>query len=338
MEQRDFIAILRKYRQGVATPEEKKLIDDWYASMGDAVDQDVADDSELKHIYVSKIYPHVKNSRKGSVRRLVSWSSAIAASILLVLLAFNAIKDASDSSYELSGNTVAPPQSKDITNTSQETLVVKLPDSSLVSLEPKSSLKFLLRANERVVYLKGEAFFQVTHNPALPFLVHANEVTTKVLGTSFIVKAMEDEARVTVVVKTGKVSVYTNEENKQASSTPREIVLTPNQQIVFDKTEKELSKQIVKNPQVIVPKEELRLMRFEEAPVSEIFEALEKAYGVDIEFDKAIFSSCELTTVISDDGLYNRLEIICDAIGTTYQLEDERIVISGTGCNSDPAE
>jgi hypothetical protein len=75
-------------------------------------------------------------------------------------------------------------------------------------------------------------------------------------------------------------------------------------------------------------------MRFEEAPVAEIFKALEKAYGVNIEFDELIFSSCELTTVVADEGLYSRLDIICDAIGTSYTLHEDRIVISGTGCNS----
>jgi hypothetical protein len=156
-----------------------------------------------------------------------------------------------------------------------------------------------------------------------------------VLGTSFSVKAREGERQITVAVKTGKVSVYAIQESVPASSTPKEIILTPNQQIVFDKTEKEISKQIVKNPQVILPIEQIRLMRFEEAPVSEIFLALEKAYGVDIDFDETIFSLCELTTVIAEDGLYNRLDIICDAIGTTYQLKDDQIVISDTGCHAD---
>jgi hypothetical protein len=333
MEQKDFIAILRKYRQGVATPEEKKLIDDWYSLMGDTVDQDIADDSELSQLYRSKIYPHVRKSGNSGVRTLLSWSTGIAASILVAVVSYMLITDYRDLRTLPSEKATSVPPSSVITNTTQETLIIKLPDNSKVSLEPKSSMKLLFSGDRRAVYLNGEAFFEVTHNPRLPFFVHANEVTTKVLGTSFIVKAMEDEPRVTVVVKTGKVSVYTNEERKPTSSTPREIILTPNQQIVFDKTVKGISKQIVKNPQVIVPKEELKQMRFEEAPVSEIFVALEKAYGVDIEFDEAMFSSCELTTVISDDGLYNRLEIICDAIGTTYKLEEERIVISGAGCS-----
>lgn len=334
MKQKEFIAILKKYKQGVATSAEKKLVDDWYASMENTVDQEI-DDSELKHLYRSRIHPHISSPKNNNVRTLIGWSSGIAASILLAVAAYVFVNDRSDIKVLSSKKTETFSPSKKITNTSHETLIIRLPDSSKVSLEPGSTMKFLFNSSERTVSLKGEAFFEVTHNPALPFLVHANEVTTKVLGTSFRIKAREDEPRITVAVKTGRVSVYTNQESIQTSSTPKEIILTPNQQIVFDKTEKEISKQIVKNPQVVLPIEQIRLMRFEEAPVSEILLALEKAYGVDIEFDEKIFSSCELTTIIADDGLYNRLDIICDAIGTTYELKGDKIVISGTGCHAD---
>jgi ferric-dicitrate binding protein FerR (iron transport regulator) len=334
MKQKDFIAILKKYKQGVATSAEKKLIDEWYASMKNAVHQEIGD-SELENLYHSRIHPHLKNSKNNKIRTLIGWSSGIAASLLVATVTYLFISAPSDVSNMSLKKTEAFSLSRYITNATQETLITILPDSSKVSLEPGSTMKFLYNSTERTVALKGEAFFEVTHNPEVPFFVHANEVTTKVLGTSFSVKAREGERQITVAVKTGKVSVYAIQESVPASSTPKEIILTPNQQIVFDKTEKEISKQIVKNPQVILPIEQIRLMRFEEAPVSEIFLALEKAYGVDIDFDETIFSLCELTTVIAEDGLYNRLDIICDAIGTTYQLKDDQIVISDTGCHAD---
>jgi ferric-dicitrate binding protein FerR (iron transport regulator) len=334
MKQKDFIAILKKYKQGVATSAEKKLIDEWYASMKNAVHQEIGD-SELENLYYSRIHPHLKNSKNNKIRTLIGWSSGIAASLLVATVTYLFISAPSDVSNMSLKKTEAFSPSRYISNATQETLITILPDSSKVSLEPGSTMKFLYNSTERTVALNGEAFFEVTHNPEVPFFVHANEVITKVLGTSFSVKAREGERQITVAVKTGKVSVYAIQESVPASSTPKEIILTPNQQIVFDKTEKEISKQIVKNPQIILPIEQIRLMRFEEAPVSEIFRALEKAYGVDLHFDETIFSLCELTTVIAEDGLYNRLDIICEAIGTSYQLKDDQIVISDTGCHAD---
>ena len=66
----------------------------------------------------------------------------------------------------------------------------------------------------------------------------------------------------------------------------------------------------------------------------EIFEAIEKVYGLDIVFDEAKFSSCTLTTSISDGGLFNRLDIICGAINATYSVKENQIVIEGTGCGN----
>ena len=338
MEQSDFLIILRKYLQGDATTEEKKLIDAWYASMEkDVYDPDIRDDFDLENGYWSTLYAHVKNSKKkDKLKRLGYWQYAgIAASVVMMIVScFLFIEYPDDDKKITSKNETS--SLKYITNTTQTTQVIVLPDSSKVALEPASRLKFssVFNRTEREVYLEGEAFFTVTHNANLPFLVHANEVTTKVLGTSFIIKAIEHEQQITVVVKTGKVSVYTNREKEKKHLPSEEIILTPNQQIVYNKKEKEISRALVKAPRVILPEEEVRRMRFEEAPVTDIFKALEKAYGVDIEFDETIFSSCELTTVISDEDIYSRLNIICNAIGTSYTLQEDKIVIKSSGCKA----
>ena len=338
MEQNDFLKILRKYIRGEATPEEKNLIDAWYAAMGkDAYDQGSPDDFASQNRYWSTVYAHVKKSKKeNKLKKMLPWySTGIAASILVMIVSyFFLIEPKANNS--IAGKKEINASWKDVANTTQQPQLIVLPDSTKVTLEPESKLKFSTAFNktEREVCLEGEAFFEVSHNANLPFLVYANEVTTKVLGTSFIVKAIEREQEITVVVKTGKVTVYTNRNEAKKSLPAEGIILTPNQQIVYDKKEKEISKMLVKAPKVILPEEEVRRMRFEEVPVTEIFKALEKAYGVDIEFDEAIFSSCELTTVISSDDIYSRLNIICDAIGTSYTLKEDRIVIKSSGCKA----
>ena len=90
---------------------------------------------------------------------------------------------------------------------------------------------------------------------------------------------------------------------------------------------------LVRVPEIIKPAAEIKRMRFEEASVSEIFTALEEIYGVDIVFDEKLLAACALTTSISDGTIYNRLDIICKAIGATYTVEETQIVVSGLGCN-----
>ena len=339
MEHKNFVIILQRYLRGEATLSEKKLIEAWYASLNKHVsDQDVPSDAQLEELYRKTIYTHIRKSTfKDNLRRNFPWyATGIAASLLVTLSMyfFFVSERRSDSITVLKTRTAAV--WKNISNTTQHQQIIFLPDSSKVTLQPESNLKFATAffTTKREVYLEGEASFEVTHNAILPFLVYANEVTTKVLGTYFTVRAIKHEPNITVAVKTGKVSVYADRKKDSVSSPVNEIILTPNQQIIYDKSQRELSKTLVEKPRAILPQEEIRRMRFEDAPVSEIFEALEKAYGVEIEFDETIFSSCAMTTVISDDDFYNRLDIICDALGVSYTRDQDRIVITGSGCNA----
>src|SRR5688500_1598254 len=81
-------------------------------------------------------------------------------------------------------------------NTSEKPFVLTLPDGSTVKLAANSRISYANNfdsTDTRDVYLLGEAFFTVTKNPARPFRVFANEIVTKVLGTSFIIRSFEKD-------------------------------------------------------------------------------------------------------------------------------------------------
>jgi transmembrane sensor len=66
-----------------------------------------------------------------------------------------------------------------------------LPDGTTVVLNKKSKLSYPVEftGSTREVFLTGEAFFDVAHNPSKPFKVHTGVFVTKVLGTAFSIKA-----------------------------------------------------------------------------------------------------------------------------------------------------
>ncbi|MCX8491919.1 MAG: FecR family protein, partial [Cyclobacteriaceae bacterium] len=86
---------------------------------------------------------------------------------------------------------------------------IVLQDGSKVMLQPNSTIQYPQTFTEksREVYLNGGAFFEVTKDPARLFIVYANKLVTQVLGTSFTGRAYDNEKNISVVVKTGKVSV-----------------------------------------------------------------------------------------------------------------------------------
>ncbi len=85
-----------------------------------------------------------------------------------------------------------------------------LADSSKVTLNKRSELVVPadFAKNQRLVVLKGEAFFEVTHNASAPFMIESRKMTTKVLGTTFNVYAPEADSS-WVYLQSGKVEVST---------------------------------------------------------------------------------------------------------------------------------
>ncbi|GHB73040.1 FecR family protein [Persicitalea jodogahamensis] len=224
---------------------------------------------------------------------------------------------------------------QEVVNTSAQPRLVELPDGSTITLEKDSRLSFAKSfvGKNREVYLTGAAFFDVTKNPDKPFLVYTNELVTKVLGTSFRIQAFEKAKNIVVSVKTGRVSVYPKKAKKNTDPETAGMLLTPNQEVNFARAEERFNRTLIDKPTVLLTKEELRQYSFDDAPVSQIFAALEKAYGVDIVFDEEVMASCHLTTSLSAETLFDKLEVICEGIGATYKVVDAQVVVTGRGCN-----
>ena len=100
-----------------------------------------------------------------------------------------------------------------ITN-SHEQETINLGDGSKIRLAPSSAIKVSYNANSRNIKLiKGEAFFEVAHNAARPFVVNANATDVTVLGTGFDVRIGDKSTE--IGVSHGRVSVAKEGINKQ---------------------------------------------------------------------------------------------------------------------------
>ncbi|MDF1868382.1 MAG: DUF4974 domain-containing protein, partial [Saprospiraceae bacterium] len=185
----------------------------------------------------------------------------------------------------------------------------------------------------------------IARDTTKPFLVYANETVTKVLGTSFRITAFEGEKTVEVEVKSGKVAVYANvdSENKKIMIVEtdekmliplpnKKLEVTPNQKVVFDKKEDEMIKTVAKLPQIITKLETLPQFEFEEESVVKVFNALELAYGIDLEYDEENLKNCPITTKLKDEPLFQKLSIICAALSLEFSEKDAVISIKGEGC------
>jgi len=330
----NFKEILDRYTRGVCTEEEKQLVDAWYANIQS---ENTDHPDNLENQLWAKLQPVKANTTVG---RRATWLK-IAASVALLIAAATfylvlqpvnsdaTIAARSESNRDL----ISKSSTIEIRNDDAVIKNVTLDDGSQVSLQPQSTLTISenFSSGARVVSLRGEAFFDVERDTLRPFYVYAGDVVTKVLGTSFTVRAIESDKKITVAVKTGKVSVSTKP-GVSVNQSSSEVILTPNQKAVYDSEVTRVKKEFVEKPEVILPKPTIFKMKYEETPVSEIFRVLAENYGVEFEYDEEIFADCHLTTKMSNEGLFERVEIICTAIGATYTLDDAVIRIEGKGC------
>ncbi|MCE6991993.1 FecR family protein [Dyadobacter sp. CY323] len=223
---------------------------------------------------------------------------------------------------------------KVIANPGNQIFPVDLPDGSTVLLAPKSKVEYLVSAYEkggrREVRLAGEGFFEVVPNPLIPFYVYVNGLTTKVLGTSFNVKAFPDDRRVEVAVKTGRVTVFGSDSAQSADDEPEGKVVNPNEIITLDLASKRLLLEKLAKPEHVASSQ---VQEFEDTRVSEIFDALQKTYNVRIRYDQQVMNVCRVTASFTTETLYEKIRLVCKAFGADYKVAgDGEIVIESEGC------
>jgi len=228
----------------------------------------------------------------------------------------------------------------EVENSDNRPRLINLPDGRSVLLKKGGRLSYPnhFKKELREIYLTGEGFFEVAKDPERPFYVFANEMVTKVLGTSFTVKAYSEDKQVFVKVKTGKVSVFqsgtaearTNLNSKELGG----LVLNPNQEATFEKGKIIAGKQQGKKQDAATePQIQDMLFEYEEVTVGEIFAQLEKAYQIRIVYDKTVMEKCPVTASLTDEPLASKLSLICKAVRSEYEIKNGEVIIRGKGCD-----
>jgi len=282
---------------------------------------------------VTPVYPITRSKRK-------YWYLAAAVLIGIAVTGFFYFQEKEKGTEQFAYGAVTPSKHLiESVNTSPKTISLKLPDESIVELTPNSRIGYANdfdSSSTRDVYLSGEAFFRVTKNPARPFRVFANEIVTKVLGTTFNVRCFEKDTVIQVTVRTGKVSVYSQAnqaKNSKPNSQPGGIILTPNQELVYKKSAQVFQKNLLAEPIEISSAIAVQdNMVLEEAPLEKVFSMLSKKYEINIVYDQELLRQCTVTADLRNEPFYRKLDLICKAISANYEIIDGQVVIVTKGC------
>lgn len=315
-------ALLGKYLSGEAVPEEAMAVDDWLQQSA----ENSATFRELAAVwYAASGYPPHQLPDKALawqeirqrmpaarvIRSNKRWW-AIAAGIILIVGCFTVIQLLKKKPIGTLSPVTLYAANEAITDT--------MPDHSVVTLSKDSRLQYPVDFNTktRELLLEGEAFFDVTPNPALPFIVNAGDVKIKVLGTSFEVHRQQ-QGVVRVSVQSGMVSMY------HASG---QLIVKAGQTGIYKSEGHRLYIQAVQAPAT-----EARVFDFHDAKLEEIMQALGKAYGFKPVFENEELRDCHMSSEFEDKPLDYVLDIVSTTLNVQIQVKDKVAYISGEGCN-----
>ena len=180
-----------------------------------------------------------------------------------------------------------------------------LPDSSTVILNSGSEVKYSSDFGEqRAVWLKGEAFFEVTKNNDSPFTVHTNDFNVKVLGTEFNINSNTIDQ--TVSLAKGKVNIVFKESKD-------EINLLPNEELVWNAKTKAVIKRNFDVNKVAAWKDNILFLddeKFEDA-----LSKINLFYGVNFIIKDAVIANKRIKGAFKNqtiDEFITSLEFISD--------------------------
>jgi ferric-dicitrate binding protein FerR (iron transport regulator) len=197
--------------------------------------------------------------------------------------------------------------------------IITLSDGTKVHLNAESELRHpeVFLEKERKVYLKGEAYFEVSPDENKPFIINVNGIITKVLGTTFNIRAYpEDEMIVTTLVD-GKVNIINQKESR---------ILSPGQQSIVKDLYTEINVQEVDTKKFTAW--HIGRLIYDNQPLDKILTELSRWYDFDLFYENArakyIPFSCDLQRF---ENLSTLLTILEKTHKVKFTVNEKNIVV-----------
>ncbi|NQT78132.1 MAG: FecR domain-containing protein [Bacteroidetes bacterium] len=198
-----------------------------------------------------------------------------------------------------------------------------LSDGTMVALNTGSTLEYpeRFKGKERTVTLEGEAFFDVSHVYDKAFVINADKLKIRVLGTTFNVNTNAGNNTIEVVLVSGEIQLVYNEKQMLLHSGEKAVVLKQFGEIV-KKENDDLNFMAWKT----------KRLEFTDTPFSEIIDVLRKVYHKDISVLNPEILDCRITATFEQQSLETVLKVLQSTIDIEVKSNASGIEISGNGC------
>jgi transmembrane sensor len=113
---------------------------------------------------------------------------------------------------------------------------------------------------------------------------------------------------------------------------PKKLILKPNEQVTFNRKSLNMVTKTVQKPVLLNLLAESQDLEFRRTPLADVFAALEKTYGIRIQFDPKTISHCTLTAKLGDEPLHEKLDLICAVVNARYETRGNVVAVTSEGC------
>lgn len=254
--------------------------------------------SELKNKMWQHIDAHITKRKTVNIRRLTAWVSSAAAILIIAWMIFR------------------PGGLEEIYVEPGDSMVMALPDESSIRINADSEISFNKETykEDRVVNLKGEAFFEVQKGQK--FIVDLGGSSVEVLGTSFNIFNREDS--VSVHCYTGRVKVSQDENS---------VILTPGSMVAFAK-----GSTLIRDNQFELSSERPEWINgvytYSDQSLIPIIREIERQYAVGIEFDQKQIKGIRFSGTFENRmSLETVLETICWPFNLKFTITGDQVRI-----------
>jgi transmembrane sensor len=242
-----------------------------------------------------------------------------AAKGLLAMQGSVQLRKQENGSVVYSGNTEKPEYNTLMNPRGSKPVSLLLADGSKVWLNAESSVRYptAFSGGAREVEITGEAYFEIAHDPAKPFIVTKGITSITVLGTHFNVNAFDDEETIKVTLLEGSVKV-------SSVKTKNSKTIKPGEQVIVSRDAQLQTQQAVDLDEVMAWKNGMFSMH--KADVGAIMRQVARWYDVEVSYEKGIPKGTISGEVPKNLSLSEVLKVY-QYSGVHFSIEGKKIIV-----------
>ncbi len=283
MNREAFLQLIDKFLAGKASAEEEQLLYNYFESFQQSSgwnEQELGPHDAMEQKLLNKLSQALvkkTGSPKAGVFRIgKKWM--LAAAFLAVFIGGYLL-------WNMLNKFHGPAALKEVVTGIEERKQVQLGDGTAIWLEPGSRLSYPEKFTDsiREITFTGEAFFDVAKNPDRPFIIHTGTIHTRVLGTSFTVKAYDSLSQEVAVV-TGRVSVQAD---RKMTAGMQPVMVIPNQKASWNNKDRRIEKIQLSSTSYYAQRRYGKFI-YQGETVASVLDDIQHQYNVQLHYDPSM--------------------------------------------------